>query len=341
MSDFEPKTAAYTPAEVSAYTQQWIENLESKKDRVVNIGISAIRDYFAPLMPGQLCAVVAQTSHYKSGFLHSWERALAFQLMEQGRDKEIIIHISTEESIEEQGILHLSIESGEDSDKLARGQVKDWSKLRIAAVKIGTIPIYRIGDSLTRADEMQNLYLSNMVKAIEYTRDNMLSWKPKIAALFFDYLQAFPFDPEHRVPGNDQRRLQVRDDIYRLRQAANKFDCPVIVAVQAKQHLDGAPSEAWQMPGVYDGEESSSIAQRADRIITLWMPKQTSPIGSSIEHGNYSFMVEENILFIKVAKQRGRLPAGRTYKCRINFQDNLIAPEANFEEPAGRGKRRM
>lgn len=324
--------AVFTPAEVSQFTQEWIAKLAENKDRAIGLGINAINDYFAPLMPGQLCAVIAQTSHYKSGFMHSWERALAYQLMAQQRNDEIIVHVSVEESVEEQGILHLAIESGEDSENLARGQVQDWDKLKRAAIKIGTIPIYRIGDALARPEDMPNLYMSNMLRAVEYLRDRMLAWRPKIAAMFFDYLQAFPFDPEHRVPGNDQRRLQVRDDIYRLRHASRQFNCPVVVAVQAKQHLDGAPSQDFYLPGMYDGEESSSIAQRSDRVLTLWMPKNTHPLGTTVEHKGFQFTVEENILFIKIAKQRGRLPSGRIYKCRVDYQNNLIAPETNFED---------
>lgn len=337
--DFVPGSSVFTPPEVSAYTKEWIEKLEKSKSRSVKFAISAMDDYFAPLIPGQLCAVIAQTSHYKSGFLHSWERQLANQLTRDGRTDECVVHVSVEESVEEQGILMLSIESGEDSQQLARGEVLDWTKLKKAAVTIGVIPIFRIGDALSRPEDLPNLYMSNMIRAIHYLEskdpkpeNRLFRDRPlKIAAVFFDYLQAFPFDPEHRIPGNDQRRLQVRDDIYRLRQASHLFNCPVVVAVQAKQILTGAPSQAWQMPGVYDGEESSAIGQRADRVITLWMPKNQHPVGSVIEHGTTSFTVTENTLWVKVAKQRGRLPSGRSYQCHIDFQNNLIAPITTME----------
>jgi hypothetical protein len=330
-----PDGAVYTPADVSYYTQEWIENLEKNKERAVGFAVSAMADYVAPLMPGQLCAVIAQTSHYKSGFLHSWERRLAYQLMAAERVDECIVHVSVEESVEEQGILMLSVESGEDTQELARGLVKDWTKLKAAAIKIGTVPIYRVGDALARPEDMPNLYLSNIIKAIKFLVDK---WNLKVAAIFVDYLQALPFDPEHRIPGNDQRRLQVRDDIYRLRQATHIFGCPIIVAVQAKQHLDGAPSDQFYIPGPYDGNESADIAQRCDRIITLWLPKQTCPVGTEIEYKGMKFKVDENLLFIRVAKQRGRLPSGRVYKCRIDFQANTIAPESSLgdEDKGGR-----
>jgi hypothetical protein len=326
--DLDPKTAIYTPQQVATYGVTAIQNARDNAMRGLGIQVADIKNYFAPVLPGQVCAIIAQTSQYKSGFLHFIEHQGAKQLMDDGREGEILIHISVEECVEEQAFLEFARHSGEDAGELARGQVQDWNRLMEAAIRVGNIPIYRIGDSLARAEDMPNLYMSNMIRAIRTLTEDLLDWKPKIAGLFFDYLQAFPFDPEHRTgaPREDKRRLQVRADMYRLRQAAAYFKCPVFVAVQAKQHLDGA-NPPIMLPGIYDGEESSSIAQRCDRIITLWMPKQTHPIGSTITTGLTFFRVDENLLWIKVAKQRGGLPSGKTWQCRIDFRTNTIAPE--------------
>lgn len=326
---FDPSTAIYTPAEVSTYATQQIKWMKENESRAVPFFIPGIDDYFAPLLPGQVCAIIAQTSNYKSGFLHSWERWLADRLNKDGQEDEIIVHVSVEEGIEEQAFLLFSQETGEDAGDIARGQVQNWDRLYQAAIKIGIIPIFRIGDSLARADDFPKLHVSNMVKAIKHLQDNLLSWRPKIAAIFFDYLQAFPFDDDYKSMDNkdNQRRLQVRSDIYRMRQAAAYFNAPVIVAVQAKQHLDGAPSKDFYLPGIYDGEESSSIAQRCDRIISLWMPKQTHALGSYIDYKSASFQVGENMLWIKVCKQRGRLPSGKAWPCRIDFNQNRILLE--------------
>ena len=294
----------------------------------VGIDIAGIRDYFAPMLPGQVCAVLAQTSHFKSGFLHCIERLTAERLSADGRD-EVLIHVSVEEGIEEQAFLELSRLSGESAGRLARGEVQDWSRLEAAAVRVAGIPIFRIGDSLARAEDMPHLYLSNMDKALRALASGQVTGRPLTpAALYFDYLQAFPIDPEVRQAVQDQqRRLQVRSDIYRLRLLAAYFQCPVFVAVQAKQHLDGAPGRNFLLPGIYDGEESSSIAQRCDRIVSLWMPKNTHTLGSLVEHNTMSFRVDENLLWLKVCKQRGGLPSGKVWKCRIDFERNMIAPE--------------
>lgn len=324
---FNPETAVYTPPEVSKYGLEAIEAVKENERRGLDIGIAGIRDYFAPVRPGQLAAVIAQTSHYKSGFLHFIEKVAARQLEKQGRSDEVLVHISVEENIEEQAYLLLARELGESAGQLARGQIQDWSLLTKAAVRVGTIPIYRIGESLARAEDFPHLTISNMIRSIQALADGGVTGQElKIAGLFFDYLQAFPFDLEVQKSQMDkQRRLQVRQDIYRLRQAAAYFNCPVWVAVQAKQSLAGA-SGKFMMPGIYDGEESSAIGQRADRIVQLWMPKMTHTVGSFIDHNGQQFQVTEDLLFLKVGKQKPGLPSGKTWKCHIDFAKNEIAP---------------
>lgn len=326
---FSPETAVYTPAEVSTYATRQIEFIERNRHRALKFFIPGIDDYFAPVLPGQVVAVIAQTSNYKSGFLHAWEYATAQQLINERRDGEIIVHVSVEESVEEQAYLLFGIETGEDAGEIARGNIQDWTRLKQAAIKIGTIPIYRVGDSLARSEDFPELYLSNMIRAIKYMRDELLGKNLRVAAIFFDYLQAFPFDPEVKRANNkdNQRRLQVREDIYRIRQAAAYFEAPCIVAVQAKQTLNDAHRPMY-IPGIYDGEESSAIAQRCDRIIQLWLPKMNWPVGETVEHNGLTYNVDENLMFLKVGKQRGRLPSGQTFKCRIDYQKNVILREA-------------
>jgi hypothetical protein len=326
---FDPKTAVYTPPEVATYGRQAIQAVKENERRGLGVGISGVRDYFAPVRPGQLAMLFAQTSNYKTGMLHYLETVAARQLEAQGRQNEVIIHISVEENIEEQAFLLLGREMGESAGKLARGQIQDWNLLDRAAIKIGSIPIYRIGESIARADDFPNLTISNMIRSIKILQSGEVTEQPlTIAGLFFDYLQAFPFDEETRKRGMhlDQRRLQVRSDVYRLRQAAAYFNCPVWVAVQAKQKLDGAIGQL-MIPGLYDGKEASEISERADRIMSQWMPKMSYPLGTEIRHnGQYLFTVEENQLLMKVLKQKPGLPSGKSWLCHIDFAKNQIAP---------------
>lgn len=332
-TEFLPKEVVYTPPEVINLGVSSIKEIEANQHRAINLHIPVINEYFAPLAPGQVCAVIAQTSNYKSGFMHSWGRAVADQLVAQNRH-EVVVHVSVEEIIEQQAIQYFAWETGEDSGALTRGKVNDWANLLGAAIKIGTIPIYRVGESIKRAQEMSQLYLSNVVRALKSLEEGKITGETvSIAAVFVDYLQALPYDPEVRRQGGleNLRRLQVREDVYRLCAAAAWLNCPIVVGVQAKQELKGNPSPNMLTPGVYDGEETSALAQRFDRVITLWMPKQTHELGTILEHQTGSFKVEEDILWLKVAKQRGGLQAGKSWMCRINFQNNTISVAANAQ----------
>lgn len=323
MSEFDPRTAVYTPPEVSTYGLNAIERAKTHTRRGLRFPIAGIDEYFAPMFAPQLCTVIAQTSNNKSGFLHFWEHEAAKQLTAEKRTDEAIIHVSVEEDIEEQAFLEFARETGESASRMARGEVQDWTRLTAASVKVGAVPIYRIGESLARAEDMPNLYMSNMIRAIKALVQGEVTGTPiKPAALFFDYLQAFPIDPEVRQSGmENQRRLQVRQDTYRLRQAAAYFQCPVVVAVQAKQELNNNKGPIF-IPGVYDGEESSSIGQRTDRSVQLWMPKMNHPVGKALDMGGVNYNVAENGIFVKVGKQRGGLPSGKTWLCAVDFAKN-------------------
>lgn len=328
--EFIPESAVFTPQEVSASTLQQIKDIKNQRTRSADMFLpGTISEYFAPVPPGKVCVIQAQTSNYKSGFIHAWENGLAQQLMDEGREDEAIIHVSVEEDIEEQGFLMMGRETGEEAGKLARGEVQDWSKLEAAAVKIGTIPIYRIGESIARPEDMPNLYLSNMYRAIDYLVSGKVTPDPiKPAAIFFDYLQAFPIDPElKRASFEEQRRLQVREDFFRLRRAAHHFQCPVFVAAQSKQKLEGPKDRKdLQIPGIYDIEESSSVAQRADRIISLCLPARSNEVGDWITVKGRSLQVTNNMLIVKVLKQRGGLPAGESWLMEVDFKRNSLRP---------------
>lgn len=327
-SGFNPKTAIYTPQEASVFAIEGIKNVQSQKSRGIILDIPEIRDYFAPLLPGQICVVLGQTSHYKSGFVHSWERKVAYQLMREDRLDEVIVHISVEESVEEQVYLELSRYTGNSVDDFTRGEIQDWSKLEEQAVVVGQVPIYRIGDSLACADDTPNLYLSNILRSLDYlVEGHVTGRKLQPALIVVDYLQALPIDPEVRRAGFEmQRRLQVREDMYRLRQATTRYRSPIVVNVQAKQNLDGAPSKELYIPGMYDGEESASIAQRADRIISVWLPARTHVKGTNVDFGFGSFRVSDDDLFVRVMKQRGGYPAGKLWHCKVDFMRNEIVP---------------
>jgi hypothetical protein len=322
------RKVANTPAEVGTKTVEHLQNIQDNKHRSMPLPIDGIGngEYFADLMPGNTCSILAQTHNYKTGFMEMWEKSLAHHLVRHGRENEIIVRVDVENSIEELGMMEVARLTDHSMADLSRGNVRNWKAIIKAANHIKDVPIYRIADPLGD-DTAPELYLSNIYRAIKYISDGELTGaKKRVACIFVDYLQALPFDPEVKKQQDldKQRRLQVRRDVYRIKRMGKHFACPVVFGVQAKQTLSGAPGQNFLIPGQYDGEETSSIAQRADRQIALWMPKTTHTVGRHIKHGDIEFQVEEELIWIKVLKQRGGLPSGRAWPCRIDFKTGDI-----------------
>lgn len=317
-----------TPPETGNKTIEHLRNIQANKHRSMPLPISGIGqgEYFADLMPGNTCSILAQTHNYKTGFMEMWEAALANHLVAQGRQDEIIVRIDVENAIEELGMMEVSRLTDHTMADLSRGNVRNWNAIIQAAGTISGIPIYRIADPL--GDEnAPELYLSNIYRAIKYMKDGELTGSPlRIACIFLDYLQALPLDPEVKKQKDmdAQRRLQVRQDMYRIKKMAKHFACPVVFGVQAKQTLSGAPGQNMLIPGMYDGEETSSIAQRTDRQIALWMPKQTHQIGQRLTYAGKEFTVAEDMIWIRVLKQRGGLPSGKIWPCEIDYKANTL-----------------
>lgn len=321
------RSIIHTPAETARLTVRRTQQMAEDRHRSMPFFVDRISGYFADLMPGDTCGVIAQTSNYKTGSMTIWERMLAAHLKSQGRENEVIFHVDIENTVETLGMMEVARYSNHSIADISRGNIRDWAAVIQAADKIAGVEIYRIADRLG-CDDMPELYLSNIYRAVDFAVKGKLLDRPlKPAAIFVDYLQALPLDPEVKRSTSDiekQRRLQVREDIYRIRRMAHYFECPVIVGIQAKQSLSGHGGPSMLLPGVYDGEETSAIAQRLDRLISLWMPKMTHTVGDELHHGDIRFMVDESTIWVKVLKQRGGLPSGRAWRCAIDYEKGLI-----------------
>jgi hypothetical protein len=319
MSD--PTNIIFTPHEVGLAGYNAAKRAIEFQDVGIPLRIknSAISEYFADLLPWEICAIQGQTHNGKTMFMDWWERKTVETLNEKGQEGDIV-HVSHEESIEAMAFTEYGRLLDVLPATLARGEFKDLGKLEIAMQTIDACRIWRIAESAERPDEEQ-LTLSNIYRALAAMQTGIIAEERKIRLIALDYLQAMPIDPEvKQVAPDAQRRLQVRNDVYRLRNMTVHLKSPILVAVQCKQKLEGA-NPPYEIPGIYDGEETSSIAQRFDRIISLWMPKTSKPVGTVITWNNEPvFTVTEDMVFAKVNKQRGGLPSGKTFELRIDYK---------------------
>ena len=329
----EYKGIVFTPKEVADVGYD--ATLKASEFRDVGIplsmsgGVGKLNDYFAPLLPWEICGVQAQTHNGKTMFTDWWERKTIEHLAQKEQAGDVI-HVSLEESAEAMAFTEYGRLLDVIPAKLARGEYSDIAKLKVAWTQIGQSRIWRIAESAQRPDmeilenpseKTGELTLSNIYRAIRAIQQGEISSPTKIRLITIDYLQALPIDPEVKQANIDaQRRLQVRNDVYRLRKMTVKLQSPILVPIQAKQNLSGA-NPPYQIPGMYDGEETASIAQRFDRIISLWMPKTSLPVGSKqYRDGQEQFTVAEDQVFLRVNKQRGGLPSGKTFELKVDYQ---------------------
>ena len=322
MSNTNYARHVYTPHEVGMAGYKEAQRVQEARKTGINLphidGCDAA-EYFARLMPWEVCEVLAQTHNGKTLFADWWENGICKQLQDEGRGDECVIHVSLEESLEAMSFYQHAKVLKVSPSAIANGDVS-LDQMRLSMVEIDKIPIYRIADSsgLEDDEDQPELYLSNIYRIIRSLKDGAVTGeKIKPAVVFVDYLQALPYDPETRKEQEDgKRRIQVRKDVYRLRQMTVHLECPIIVNVQAKQKLEGN-TLPFYIPGNYDGEETSAIAQRFDRIISLWMPKNNYPIGTNKEGVG---SITDDLCYMKVGKQRGGYPSGKSWALRWDYE---------------------
>lgn len=320
-------TNIYAPHETSNLGLRQSESAADNQQFGIDLDVQGtdIKDYFAPLLPWEICAIQAQTSNGKTMFTNYWVRQIAEQLKRQKRD-EVIVYVSLEESIEAMAFSEFGrILEARPAD-FARGMYKDKSKMLWAKTQIDSIPVWRIANSAQTPEDAPELTLSNIYRSIqELIKGNVTAEKWKPAVVVVDYLQILPIDNEvKRAAHEDQRRLQVDSDVKRLRKMTTHLECPIIIPLQAKQELKGN-NHPYMIPGTYDGVETSGIATRFDRMISLWMPKTSYPVGSTARNkdNTQSIQIREDQAFLKVNKQRGGLPAGGVWELKIDYKTQM------------------
>jgi hypothetical protein len=134
----------------------------------------------------------------------------------------------------------------------------------------------------------------------------------KPSLMLFDYMQLIPVD-NYR-----ERVQQVTEVPIRIKELALRIGAPAVVGVQAARKVDDRQE---QIPTMNDAQWASSIEQTCDKIFGLWMPSKTHRLGQLIELGEETMPVTENLLIMRMLKQR--FDRGR-YTWPLHFDPALI-----------------
>lgn len=308
----------YTPSNVSTLSIKAIEDRRNNPDGGVRCYIPTVDKVLKPCRGGELVTVMGRPSNYKSGFMQHWARHVAEDL-KAGDSHEIVVYITWEMAVEELGVYDLAAALQISTEDLQDGRLDDatWERLQAQAMKRATLPLWIIGHSLERRHKRPNLTLSNIAKALMWI-DEEMGVHPKI--VFLDYLQLMQSEK------GDERRMQIIENVHRSKDMAYHLGCPVVLGVQAGRQVD---DRKWKLPEMGDGLESSSIEHAADKMLSVWMPKQSEPVGSRVQiPGSGVYLdVTENLLICGVKKQRMGA-ANRLFPLYVDPTRNAIAPMA-------------
>lgn len=326
MTQPNPKNYTFTrQAAVSASLQQ-ADDVRKNAHRALHLNIPQIKDYFAPVVPGQVVVVLGQSSSGKSLFAETWYEDHGQQLIRDGRDNEVPVVIHLEDTVEEVFWQKIANKSGISVQEIARGQIDDWGKFTAAAAKLYDSTILHVAYSLTYPNADRCLSLKFVMQCVNQGIKEMTtpSYKPIVASLWLDYLQILA-ENEQAIKGvNDQRRLRVKADMYEFRGLCQQFQAPGVLLCQAKQTLTWPYTRELLIPGLFDGEETSAVGQHADRILSVAMPKMFLRRGENFRFAGQSIPVKDEYQFLWVVKQRGKLPSGKCFLLQHKFSDNTV-----------------
>lgn len=279
-------TFVYSPDTVAQNYVQWAKKLQNFR----GIDYGCVMDnHIIPLHPGDLMAVVARPGHGKSSFM-AYMAKRAATLADPSKNQ-VVLYISWEQSIEE---IEAFFQSGENysSTDLAWGRV-DVNAIERQSVKRAGLPIWMIGysinDSNKRREPMTIDVVYEAIKEIRYER----GYEPILICL--DYLQIIPV---HKAR---ERMEQVTEATIQAKHLAMEVGVPIIAGVQATRRTDERFN---QLPTMSDAQWSSTIEQTADKQISLMRPIKSMEPGDTVDVGGTDYIVDENLLLIKLLKQR-------------------------------------
>lgn len=310
---------AFAPQTVVTNAYQVVEERAATPGVGVKTGISTIDREFIPMRPGELISVIGYTSNGKSALMNWVARNHALEIRRrQEIGRKIVISITYEQSIEEQGVVDMAQIAKIDVSKMMRGEMgqDDWKELRRAGVERGKIPWWLVGHSSLSRERRPHLKMSELYLVIEGIIDRQ-GLSPELIVL--DYLQRIPGEA-----GIRERRERFVDIVDRAKDMALVFQAPVLLGCQAGRQVR---ERAWQLPGLEDAQETSNLEQSSDKVFSVWMPKTAYPEGHTIKNGEKEYTVNDNLMICGVLKQKFG-PAPRIYDLYIKPEVNQIAPMA-------------
>jgi replicative DNA helicase len=255
---------------------------------------------------------MANTGHYKTGFMSCWARRVADRIPAREADQpgEMIVYVSWETAVEELGAMDFARTTGLSGAHIWHDalDLEEMQALQGAAKGRERLPMWVIGHSITRRHKRLPLTLARLTQALDAVEG---THQLTPALIFLDHLQEMDAGK-----GADMRERTL-NNVEGAKQLARDLACPVVLGVQAKRDC---LEREWKLPDLGDGQETSRIEQVADKMLALWLPGKTETPGETLSTG---WTVSDSLLVLGIRKQRfGQ--SGNMVPLHVNFETNEI-----------------
>lgn len=314
----EKEKHVFDPGMVSQATVNLLQDRKAHQSESINTGIEQLDAVLNPMRPGELVVVLGFTRNYKSGLMNYIARYHALRMRDTGTTNRAVITFTWEQSIEEQGITDIAQLTSLDTGRMMRGQFTDeeWNLLLLGAMRRGTIPWWLVGHSASINERRPRLNMSEVTEVLEWIVD-FQEIKPTLVVL--DYLQRIK-----REKGETMRE-QFIGIVDKAKDLALAFHCPVMLGSQAGRTVVSNQTRTWRLPHVDEGQETSNLEQSADKLLSVWMPKNDHPLGTVLQYADKNYTVTENLLILGVMKQKFG-PSPKIMQLEVHPETNDIYP---------------
>jgi replicative DNA helicase len=318
MSNLDKSKHVFDPGMVGQATVNLLQDRKAHQGESILTGIGPLDDVLNPMRPGELVVILGFTRNYKSGLMNYMARYHALQMREAKTPNKAVITFTWEQSVEEQGITDIAQLTSLDTGRMMRGQLNDeeWKLLLTGAMRRGTLPWWLVGHSSSINERRPRLDMSEVYEVLEWIVDAQ-EIQPVMVVL--DYLQRIK-----RERGETMRE-QFISIVDKAKDLALAFRCPVILGSQAGRSVVDKKERTWRLPNVNEGQETSNLEQSADKLISVWMPKNDHPTGTVLEYANTQYRVTDNLLILGIMKQKFG-PSPKIIQLEVHPETNDIYP---------------
>lgn len=279
---------------------EYLEQKENNKNLGLRIGVKEVDEFLMPLTPSDMVAILARPSNGKTSLMIHYAIQAARSVMNDranGLTKFAPpLYVTAETPTEELSLKVLSNFSHLDSRFIRAGNDSlDWNQIKSDAVTMyQEVPILYAGHSVI--NPRRGLMTVEAIEQAVYEICEKAGLPPRL--ILVDYLQRIA------SPGNSDRRLGLSEVVERLKDLHMSVGCPILFGSQAKREVD---DRGFPVPQAGDGKETGSIEETADVVLSLMRPSKYWPSGTEIPKTNPTRIVNENLFFLNVLKQRNGL----------------------------------